>query len=65
MNCARPSAVFVAFGVVAFARKEARALVMAAMVIIVSAAAAGDLCGNETLPTPARARTTAASVSPM
>ena len=44
-------AVFVAFGVVAFARKEARALVAAAAIIVCAAAAV--IYVNETLPTPA------------
>ena len=50
--------VFIAFGVVAFARKEARALV-AAGAIIVCAAAAG-IYVNETMPTPALAHVAAA-----
>jgi K+-transporting ATPase ATPase A chain len=50
--------VFIAFGVVAFARKEARALV-AAGAIIVCAAAAG-IYVNETMPTPALAHAAAA-----
>jgi K+-transporting ATPase ATPase A chain len=46
-------AVFVAFGVVAFARKEARALVAVAAMIVCAAAAV--IYVNETLPTPALA----------
>jgi K+-transporting ATPase ATPase A chain len=43
--------VFIAFGVVAFARKEARALVAAAAIIV--SAAAALIYVNETMPTPA------------
>jgi K+-transporting ATPase ATPase A chain len=45
--------VFIAFGVVAFARKEARALVAVGAVILCAAAAA--IYVNETMPTPALA----------
>jgi len=44
-------AVFIAFGVVAFARKEARALLAVAAIIVCAAAAVIYI--NETLPTPA------------
>lgn len=55
--------VFVAFGVVAFARKEARALVAAAAIIV--SAAAACIYVNETMPTPALAHASAAHAAPV
>jgi potassium-transporting ATPase potassium-binding subunit len=55
--------VFIAFGVVAFARKEARALVAVGAVILCAAAAA--IYVNETMPTPALAHAAHVASAPL